>query len=149
MLQGKFLPIPLTYGAVTAAERGRRRRALEALRRFDVGGSRLPVAAPALCALGAKFSTRDLWAGAYEHLPPRLFIEQCLTAAAAAGEAEVVVHLLASAVQDGRDLMYAIFVALSTAIKHDRLNVLEAVLDNPAAVRLSREDAAYIARDML
>ncbi|KAJ1555917.1 hypothetical protein HK405_010672, partial [Cladochytrium tenue] len=145
--KGEFLPIPQTFGAVTAAERGRRRRALDALRRFNVGGNRLPGVAPALCALGATFPARDLRAGAYDFLAPRIFVEHCLTAAAAAGEAEVVVQLLASAVQDGPDLMSAISVALSTAIKHDRLNVLEALLDNPAAVRLSSDDAEYVARD--
>ncbi|KAJ1568309.1 hypothetical protein HK405_002949, partial [Cladochytrium tenue] len=42
---------------------------------------------------------------------------------------EVVVQLLASDVQDGLELMSAIFKALYNAIEYDRLNVVKAVLD--------------------
>ncbi|KAJ1556282.1 hypothetical protein HK405_003360 [Cladochytrium tenue] len=147
--RGEFLlPIPQTYGAVTAAEYGQRRRALETIRRFDVGGDRLAGMVPVLCALGAKPLARDLRVGAHNFLAPRIFVEQCLGAAAGAGEAEVVVQLLASAVKDGHDLMFALFDVLYCAIKYDRLNVLEAVLDYLASVRLSRDDAEYIARDV-
>ncbi|KAJ1550881.1 hypothetical protein HK405_015668, partial [Cladochytrium tenue] len=134
----KVLAVARTAGVVAAAERARRRRAVKALRQLDAGGWRLGDRglvgiAPALSGLGAQLSVKELRAGAPDFTAPRLFVEECVAKAAAAGEAEVVAHLLTTAVSgDGPDFLSAVEVALKRAIEFDRTDVVEAVLGDVA-----------------
>ncbi|KAJ1568823.1 hypothetical protein HK405_013412 [Cladochytrium tenue] len=127
-----------TQGPVTATETRLRRRTLAVVDRLlgTFVRTNLPVALPALCALGRAPDVAEMHAGVSECGDPRRLVRACVAAAARAGEARVAIEVLAAGVtlqvaaaRRGGGGGGAVADALHAAYEGDRAEVAERVLE--------------------
>ncbi|KAJ1548851.1 hypothetical protein HK405_013974 [Cladochytrium tenue] len=145
--------ISSTSGPVTEAETRLRRRALSSLlviwhrNKFDSESQRSSFL-PTLCGLGWEPPVANLLHAA----PPATKsgwqkIMCCVRRAASAGEADVVVHLLAAiAAVTPQRLLEAFDAALESAASSDRLDVVVRIFEGPSEVRPPDNELVHVIR---